>query len=451
MEYKDHKQTHFFIKAIRLILPILIIGAGIAFAKHLYDTKPVAKRIKPVIPPPLVETIILQPIDHSVIINSMGKVISSQTISLKARVGGFVIETSPEFIPGGIYKKGDVIVKLDPKDFELVLKQQEAMLAKAEASLKLEMGKQDVARAELRLMQNTSGKMIGNSDLALRVPQLEQIKADIASIKVDIEKARLNLERTTVKVPFNCTIIDVLIQEGSQISSQEPLATIAAIDEYRVETAVPVDQLKWIDFSADNSLRGSDVIITTADGIKYQGFVIRLIGKLSDKSRLAKLLITIEDPLYLKQSESLNQKEKKTISQNNQSKMINQNNTISNKKIPLLIDSYVQADIQGKTIENVFKLPRAAVRDGDKIWLADNGVDNKNDILVIKNIDVLWKDREAVYIKDSVKSGDRVVISELSSPVNGMIVKIYDPAVGQNIDKKDNKFKQNKKNNGSVE
>ncbi|MBF0411732.1 MAG: HlyD family efflux transporter periplasmic adaptor subunit [Desulfamplus sp.] len=467
---EKNKKLHWFIKVIRLVIPILIIAAGIAFAKHLYDTKPVAKRIKPVIPPPLVETISLKSIDHAVVINSMGKVISSQTISLKARVGGFVIETSPEFIQGGIYRKGDVMLKLDPKDFELVLKQQEAMLQKAEASLKLEMGKQEVARAELRLMQNTSGKPINDTNLALRVPHLEQIKAEIASIKVDIEKARLNIERTTAHAPFNCMVISTNVEIGSQISSQEALATLSGTDEYRIEATVSVDHLKWIDFPA-NSTRGSDVVITTNDGEKHHGEVIKMLGSLSDKSKLARILIRVEDPLYLKKNGAKKSRELSPKSKVNQE--ISSNHSISN---PLLIDSYVQADIQGKTIENVFCLPRAAVRDGNKIWLVENrkngrdletknsndsetnnsnAEDNsKNLTLVIKNIDLLWKESESVYIKegvmagdtkDGVATGDMLVVSDLSSPAHGMAVKIRDAnikadaAIGNS-----NKSKKNK-------
>ncbi len=413
---ENNKKMHWFIKAIRLVLPLLIITIGIAFAKHLYDTKPVAKRVKPVIPPPLVETIVLQPIEHAVVISSMGKVISSQTISLKARVGGFVIETSPEFIAGGIYRKGDLMLKLDPKDFELVLKQQQAMLQKTEASLKLEMGKQEVARAEVKLMQNASGKPISDANLALRVPHLEQIKAEIASITVDIEKARLNLERTTVRAPFNCMVINTNVEVGSQISSQEALATISGIDEYRIEATIPVDQLKWIDFPENikTAKRGSNVVITAKDGRKYHGEVIKLLGSLSDKSRLARILIRIEDPLCLKQS--------------------------CGNKNPLLIESYVQADIKGKTIENVFNLPRGAVRDGNKVWLVENIENNinvnthnskdeqnsKKFMLVIKDIDPLWKDRESVYTNSGIKKGDILIISDLSSPVHGMSVKLHD-------------------------
>lgn len=407
----EHNKACWYIKIIRVTLPILIVVAGVAFAKHIYDTRPVAKRVKPVIPPPLVETITLEPIDHSVVINAMGKVMAAQTISLKARVGGFVAETSEEFIPGGIYRKGDIILKLDPSDFRLAVKQQEALLSKAEASLQLEMGKQEVAKAELRLMQHTSGRAISDANLALRVPQLEQIKADIASIRVDLDKSRLNLERTVVRAPFNCMIMDTSVEAGSQISSQDNLATLSGIDEYRVEATVPVDQIRWIEFppsltrkAASSSKggavtrRGSSVLLTTIDGVTHNGEVIRLLGSLSDQSRLARILIRIQNPISLKQ----------------------------NRETPLLIESYVRADIQGKTIENVFLLPRSAVRDGNRIWLVADKSDMDKSSLIIRDIDLLWKNSDSVVIRNGVKSGQQLVVSELSSPVNGMAVKVRD-------------------------
>ncbi|MBF0113307.1 MAG: hypothetical protein HQK74_11340 [Desulfamplus sp.] len=90
---ENSKKSHWFTTLIRLILSLIIIAAAVIFAKHLYDTKPVAKRIKPAILPPLVETIAVKADDHAVVINAMGKVVASQTISLKARVSGFVVET----------------------------------------------------------------------------------------------------------------------------------------------------------------------------------------------------------------------------------------------------------------------------------------------------------------------------------------------------------------------
>lgn len=449
----ENKNTRWHIKIIRLILPIIIIGAGGAFAKHLYDTKPVANRIRPVIPPPLVETIPLEKISHSVVIKVMGKVTASQTISLKARVGGFITETSEEFIQGGIYKKGDIILKLDSNDFQLAVRQQEAALDKAEASLKLEMGKQEVAKAELRLMQHTSGRPVNDPELALRVPQLEQIKADIASIKVDLERARLNLERTMIKAPFNCMIMETNVETGSQISSQDTLATLSGIDEYHVEATVPVDQLKWIDFPANsiyataskpatgatskkNTAKGSSVVITTQDGATHYGDVIRLLGNLSDQSRLAQILIRIEDPISIKHD----------------------------FRNPLLIDSYVQADIHGKILENVFAIPRGAVKDGVKIWLVENIRDNKSakrekreqysvdiedekekymnsvpvqkSILAIKNIDVVWKNSKSVFVKHGLIPGQKLVVSELASPVDGMVVKIHDITTKTDVETK---------------
>ncbi|SLM28895.1 putative membrane-fusion protein [Desulfamplus magnetovallimortis] len=420
------KRPHLIVRLIRILLPLLIVAAGVAAAKHLYDTKPVAMRQKPVPRPPLVETMILEEKSHAVVLTAMGEVVPSRNLSLGSRVSGYIVEMADSFIPGGIFRKGDVMLKLDREDYELTVRQQKALLDSAKASLKLEMGRQEVAKAEVQLMQRTTGKSIKDSNLALRVPQLEQIKADIAAIETDLERAKLNLSRTVIHAPFNCMVMEVNIETGSTISSQQALATVTGTDSYRVEAAVPVDHLKWISIPLTNANekkgikksikitekvsskekdtlkedgsitenntieKGSTVEITTKEGVMHKGEVIRLLGDLSDKSRMARVLIRIMDPLGLNED----------------------------KKSPLLLGSYVTADIKGKTIEHILPLPRNVARDGDKIWIV------KDNRLFIKDIDVIWKNRDYFFIAqgNGIASGDEIVISELSSPVDGMAI-----------------------------
>ncbi len=375
---------------IRFVIPIFFIAASIAAANFLYATRPLAQRGRPLIPPPLVETMTVTAANHFVTLEAMGTVIPSRSITLKSRVGGFVQEKSKKLIPGGLFNKGEVMIRLEPADFLLDVDQQKAALAKRHAELRLEMGKQEVAREEVKILQNSSRRSLSNSDLALREPQLAQIKADIAAAQTDLSRATLALERTVIKAPFNCMVMAVNVEPGSQISSQDPLASLSGTDDYWVEATLPTDQLKWVDIPLKNHGIGSPARIITPGNPPRPGHVIRLLGTLGKETRLATLLITIEDPLGLR-----------------------------DQAPPLLLDSYVRIRIQGAELSHVIALPRDVVRDGDQVWCA--GADQK---LVIKPIETIWRDAHRIFVSGGLEPDDNIIVSDMASPVAGMAIRV---------------------------
>ncbi len=389
------RRRHPLVRVIRFLTPIIFIAASIAAANYLYATRPVARRGRPQIPPPLVETMTVTAGTHRVNLSAMGTVIPSRSITLKSRVGGFVKEKSEKMIPGGLFKKGEVMLQLEREDFLLNVARQRAALEKLQAGLRLEMGKQEVAREELKILQNGSRRTIANADLALREPQLAQIKADIAGAKTDLARATLDLERTRIKAPFNCMVMAVNVEPGSQISSQDTLASLTGTDDYWVQATLPTDQLKWVNFPLKTHGQGSPAWITTRNNPPRPGHVIRLLGELTNETRLATLLIIIEDPLGLQSQETF----------------------------PLLLDSYVNIRIQGTQLSRVIALPRKLVRDGNQVWCVDN-----NNKLLIKSIDTLWRDEHQVFVNGGLDSGDQVIVSDMSSPVSGMVVQVQGQA-----------------------
>ena len=385
------RRRHPLVRVIRFLIPIIFIAASIVAANYLYATRPVARRGRPQIPLPLVETMTVTAGTHFVNLSAMGTVIPSRSITLKSRVGGFVKEKSEKLIPGGLFKKGEIMLQLEEEDFLLNVARQRAAIERLRAGLRLEMGKQEVAREELKILQNGSKKTISNADLALREPQLAQIKADIAGAETDLARVTLDLERTRIKAPFNCMVMAVNVEPGSQISSQDTLASLTGTDDYWVQATLPTDQLKWVDFPLKTHGQGSPAWITARNNPPRPGHVIRLLGELTNETRLATLLITIEDPLGLKIQGSP----------------------------PLLLGSYVNIRIQGAQLSKVIALPRKLVRDGDQVWCVDD-----NQTLIIKPIDAVWRDEQHIFVSGGLAPGDRIVVSDMSSPVAGMTLQV---------------------------
>ncbi len=391
MTSSSHIKTPLFKRIIRFLIPVIIIAAGVFIARHLYDTRPVASRGRPQIPPPLVETAIMEKQDHQIILSAMGAVMPSRAITLKSRVGGFVETISEKLIPGGVFQKAEEMLTLEQKDFELDVARKKAALDRLSASLRLEMGRQEVAKEEMKILQKDARSPILDADLALREPQMAQIKADIAAARADLDLARLNLERTTIKAPFNCLITAVHVQTGSQISAQDALAGLSGTDAYWVKAAVPVEHLKWVRIPSAPDDTGSPATITDQNNARHQGRVIRLLGELGSETRLATLLIAIDDPLGL-------------------SRRID---------APLLLNNYVQVAIHGEKISDVIALPRAMVRNQNQAWVAADGH------LDIRNIDIVWRDSDYVFVQSGLGSGDAVILSDLSSPVEGMALRVH--------------------------
>jgi RND family efflux transporter MFP subunit len=391
MTSSSSRKIPLFKRIIRFLIPVIIIAAGVFIAQYLYDTRPVASRGRPQIPPPLVETAIMEKQDHQIVLSAMGAVMPSRAITLKSRVGGFVETISEKLIPGGVFQKAEEMLTLEQKDFELDVARKKAALDRLSASLRLEMGRQEVAQEEMKILQKDAASPILDADLALREPQMAQIKADIAAARADLDLARLNLERTTIKAPFNCLITAVHVQTGSQISAQDALAGLSGTDAYWVKAAVPVEHLKWIRIPSAPGDTGSPVTVTDQNNTRHQGRVIRLLGELGNETRLATLLIAIDDPLGL-------------------SRQID---------APLLLNNYVQVAIHGEKISDVIALPRPMVRNQNQAWVVADGH------LDIRTIDIIWRDTDHVFVTRGLGSGDAVILSDLSSPVEGMALRVH--------------------------
>ncbi len=377
----------------RMTISAIIIIIGIILAIFFYFTKPKARRNKPKPQAPLVEVMSVKKGSHQIVISAMGTVVPSEKVALKSKLSGQIIETSPTFEPGGLFKKGEIILRIDPVDYELAVRNQESRVNRARADFSLEMGHQDVAREELKMLQTTSGKMLDDNALALRKPQLVKAEADLETARVALEQAKLNLERTIVRAPCNCIITTRSVSQGSEVTAQTELATLVGTDAYWIETTVPMDRIPWIVIPLKIDEKGSSVDIQTQNRVIRKGEVVRLLGELNSRTHMAGLLVRVDDPMGLKTPEDDG---------------------------PLLLGSYVDVKITGKILDDVFPIPVSAVRDDGTLWRVSNGKMN------IKKIKIIWKDHQKVYVGEGLTPDEKIVVSELSSPVEGMALRVLD-------------------------
>jgi RND family efflux transporter MFP subunit len=323
----------------------------------------------------------------------MGTVIPDREIVLKPRVSGEIVEIHPEFTEGGILKKGIKVLQIDPKDYELNLEQKQSAVTDAEYALKLELGHQEVAKREWELLNGNNPAQDMEKELALRKPHLDKARAELAAAQADFKKAMLDFERTHIIVPFNAMVRTKTVDLGSQVTPQEPLAELVGTDAYRIQTSIPSDRLGWIQIPGQAGDSGSTARIIYDQGHECSGTVTRLMGDLSTEGRMARILVEVTDPLGLKAS--------------------------SQHRPPLLIGEYVRVEIQGRKLDGVFKLPRTALRDNSRVWIA-----GENQTLKIRKVRPIWRDADVVLLKEGLKPGERLIVSDLPGVVEGMSVSV---------------------------
>lgn len=378
----------------KFIFPLLIFLIGVSLAVVLLQTKPKAERRAIPKQAHLVEVETVTLSREPIFIQAMGTVMPARQIDIKPRVNGQIISVSQEFIPGGRLRAGQTLLQIDPVDYELVIRNMESDVAQAISSLELEMGQQTIAKREYELL----GEEIRSEDekLVLREPQLASAQANVNRTQAALAQARLNLERTTIKAPFNALVRSRAVDLGVQVTSATALATLCETDRFWIQLVVPVDKLKWINIPTRPDEQGSPVRIFNevawgADTYRT-GRVIRMTGDLEEEGRMAQLLVEIEDPLALL-AENANQPS-------------------------MLLDSYLRVQIQGIELDDVVAIERRHIRNGGTVWVM-----NKENALEIRSIQVAYHAPDKVFVTAGISEGERLVTSNLSAPVAGMLLR----------------------------
>lgn len=382
----------------KFVLPILIVGLSLGYFKHLMDTRPKARRRPPEREARLVTVQPAQKTDTRAIVPAMGTVTPARQITLSPEVSGIITWIDPALVPGGLVQAGQVLYEIDRRDYEAIVKQRESELAAARLNLKLETGSQAVAQEAYNLLDEIVEEH--EKELVLRRPQLESARQAVEAAQAALAKARLDVERCSIRAPFNAVINAKHADLGARVSPTTALAVLTGTDEFWVEAPVPMSQLKWIDIPRQADEQGSKARIylpaAWGQGVYREGRVIRLHSELEQQGRMVCLLVSVPDPLHLKNHDSLP---------------------------PLLVGSYVRVEILGRVLTGVTPLLREHLRDDGFAWIM-----NERDELEIRPVDVVFRAKDTVFVSDGIREGERIVTTDLSTPVAGMPLRIETPA-----------------------
>lgn len=409
------------------VLPLVVLVAAVVGAKQMIDHPPTTqRRTNTQRQAVLVETASVDVRTEPVVLEAMGTVVSSRQLQIKPEVSGRIVWLADHLIPGSAFEAGQPLFRIDRRDYELALAQRriewrqaktavtgaERSLVKAQADLKLEMGNQAVAQRELEVLAEELDKQ--NRDLVLRKPQLEAAKADVkaaeaalASAKASVEaaeahvkRAELDLERTTVAAPFDLVVERKLAELGDRVGTGTGLLEVIGSRTFWIQVALPQSDMRWVTVPTEDGREpGSEVRIYNDAAWpqdEYRsGSVIRRLPTVDPKGHMARVLVAVDDPLSMEPS--------------------------SDPAPPLLAGSYVRVEIVGGTLESVIPLDRAWVRDGDSVWVM-----TRDSRLDIRPVQILYRGRDRVLIRDGLAPDEHIVTTDLAAPVPGMPLRTKD-------------------------
>lgn len=365
----------------KIILPIVILAAGVAIFFALMSMKKPPEEKEQVDNTPIVavEEISVAPLTLEV--GSYGVVHPKYETELVAQVSGQIVSLSPTFVRGGFVKAGQLLARIDPSDYQAALIDAEANLASAKASLKEEVARGKVAEDEWSRISNASP-----TELSLRKPQLAQEQARVKAAEASVLRAKRNLERTYIKAPYDAMIEQRTVGLGSFVSTGSRLGKVLGTELAEVRLPVADNQLQFL---VERGTNASVKLIGTFAGQEkiWSANIARSEGVVDDKSRMSYLVAEVKDPYRLH---------------------------ASNEETPLRFGSYVNAQIIGKQLAKAASIPRHLLNKGKVALL------NSESKLQFVKVDIVRQDGANVIVSDGLSTGDKLIVSALDYPVDGM-------------------------------
>ena len=387
-----------------------IIGIVLAVVLAKSAKKPESQIPQPKLP--AVEVQIAEATRHTYRIQSQGTALPRTSIRLVSEVSGKVVSVAESFDVGQIFAKGDVLLKIDSRDYELALAQARSQVAQTQLRLQMEVKEADVVRREWQLLNQ--GEPTG---LQAREPQLASARAALEAALAAEEAAKRNLDRCEIRAPFDGMVARAGVRPGQFAALATPLGELFATDVAEVRLPLIASDLSFVDLPRPGAKvalgQAPKVTLSARAGerrTEWLGHIMRSEETVDPMNRMVYVVAQVVDPYGLAKRDGA----------------------------PLRSGTFVRASIEGRTQENVIVLPRQALRGKDRVWIADPvwiesetstlqewlGYRDQQTRLIFRSVDVSFADAKQVIVAAGIQQGEQVVVSLLAAVVDGMGVKV---------------------------
>ena len=387
-------------RLLQIVLPVVVLAAAGLGAYTLIQNRPEVQVQVPVFEPPgvRVQRVVFQ--DVKLTVKSQGTVGPRTESQLAPEISGRVIRVAPSFASGGFFEAGDVLLEIDPYDYQQAVISARGQLAQARLRLAQEEAEADVARREWAALGRGDPRA-----LTLREPQLEDARAALAAAEASLDRATRDLDRAEVRAPYAGRVRRKSVDIGQFVTVGSPVATIYAVDYAEIRLPLPDADLAYLELPL--SFRGTENRVGPRVTLRsnfagqtheWQGRIVRTESEIDPVSRMVHLVAQVKDP-YAPGTDPT--------------------------RPPLAVGMYVEAEIEGNVVTGVVVLPRAALRGSSQVFVVDG-----ESRLRFRDVDLLRATTEAVLVRAGLEAGEAVSLSPLEAVTDGMQVQILGDILG---------------------
>ncbi|HBO50523.1 MAG TPA: efflux transporter periplasmic adaptor subunit [Planctomycetes bacterium] len=397
---------------MKILLPILVILAGGAAFGILAGARNQPKTRPPIRELPSIRTAAIKAGSLRMSIRSQGTIRPRTESTLVPQVSGVITWVSDSWASGGFFARDEILLKIDPSDYELALAKAEAAVAQAELRLAREEQEASVARKEweslLRLDPTMKRKA---SPLLLRDPQVAEARAALNAARAGLTKAQLDISRTGIRAAFAGRIRDTFADVGQFVNQGTPVAKVYSVDFAEVRLPINDSDLRFIDLplayrndGAPGNQPMPEVLLYARFGGREQepwkGRIVRTEGAIDPQSRMIHAVAQVPDPY----------------------------GRSNRQRPPLAVGLFVKADISGKTFQNIATLPRKAVSEDGRVLLIEKTGEDQHRLVSRKAAVLRLEGSEAIIdlAGSEVAGGDLICISTVEVFVEGMSITLDD-------------------------
>jgi RND family efflux transporter MFP subunit len=434
VESRDKNNLHPLVKGLRIVI-VLAVSMTVAVLFIKTRPHPEHKTVEDVVP--IVETIEAEKISPNMVIKTYGTVRSGQNLSLTAEVKGKIVEMAPGFEEGGYFQEGSFLMRIDPRNYvfdverldsemgrldaeavriiqeqenlrsTLKIAEEDMQLARAEYDRNLSLAKRNVVSQnqidQTRQKWLVSRKKVQETEnaIALIKPGINLLEAQRRTVLVQLKEARLALEKTVIRAPFDSRVKKKLVETGQYVNVGEKLASIYNVGIMEVEVNILPRDVVWLHFNPKMSVgfeenapaKARITFDTPVKKLVWDGFVSRVKGQMEETTRTLPIVVQIKN------------------SHPGHSHMI-------------LPGMFVSVEIVGKKVEDLFYLPRKAVREDGSVFVVKDGEIRLSSVKIVRRVG------NHVYVKNGLSDGDRVVTLFPGVASEGIRVRISNSEKG---------------------
>ena len=376
------------------LVAVTALAASAAIAATLLVTR---QQLDPSVPEPVAPAVRVMRVDPGsvrLVVHAQGTVAPRTEADLVPEVSGNVLWISPNLVAGGYFEQGEPLLRIDDRDYRYALERARATVDRA-------MAEDEFARFELqRLREMEARDLISPSDVETGIRAARVTEAALVDARAALNQAELDLSRTELPAPFAGLVRSKQVDPGQFVSRGAAVARLYAVDYVEVRLPIADQQLAYLDIppmqrgELDESIAPEVLLSADFAGqhYKWQGTIVRTEAEIDARSRMVNAVArvrTADDALGNPES------------------------------VAPPVGLFVQAEIQGRSADNVVVVPRSVIRNGNQVLVVD-----EDERLRFRTVSIARIYGDDAYVDGGLEKGERLCITVLQAVIDGMRVEV---------------------------